>query len=104
MMRARRQVLMFLALVACATGEAYSSSAALQTNVVERHYDRFGRPVGVSLNGERRTEIAYDEATGRIASMRVAGGDEQFRWEYEPGTDLKKTLRYPNGEIGRAHV
>jgi hypothetical protein len=24
---------------------------------------RFGRPVGVSLNGERRTEIAYDEAT-----------------------------------------
>ena len=90
---------MFLALVACATGEAYSSSAALQTNVVERHYDRFGRPVGISLNGERRTEIAYDEATGRIASMRVAGADEPFRWEYEPGTDLKKTLRYPNGSV-----
>jgi RHS repeat-associated protein len=71
--------------------------AALQTNVVERHYDRFGRPVGISLNGERRTEIAYDEATGRIASMRVAGEDDPFRWEYEPGTDLKKKLRYPNG-------
>ena len=85
------------ALVACATGGALPSFAALQTNVVERHYDRFGRPVGISLNGERRTEIAYDEATGRIASMRVAGADEPFRWEYEPGTDLKKTLRYPNG-------
>ena len=55
------------------------------------------RSVGISLNGERRTEIAYDEATGRIASMRVAGADEPFRWEYEPGSDLKKTLRYPNG-------
>ena len=53
------------------------SFAALQTNVVERHYDRFGRPVGVSLNGERRTEITYDEATGRIASMRVVDADEQ---------------------------
>ena len=53
------------------------SFAALQTNVVERHYDRFGRPVGVSLNGERRMETVYDEATGRIASMRVAGADEQ---------------------------
>ena len=54
-----------------------SSFAALQTNVVERHYDRFGRPVGVSLNGERRMETVYDEATGRIASMRVSGADEQ---------------------------
>ena len=53
------------------------SFAVLQTNVVERHYDRFGRPVGVSLNGERRMETVYDEATGRIASMRVAGADEQ---------------------------
>ena len=74
-----------------------NANAVLQTNAVERHYDRFGRPVGISLNGERRTEIVYDEATGRIASMRVAGADELFRWEYEPGSDLKKTLRYPNG-------
>ena len=58
-----------------------SSFASLQTNVVERHYDRFGRPVGVSLNGERRTEIAYDEATGRIASMRVAGAE--FAYHYD---------------------
>ena len=76
MMRTQRSILTSLALVACATGGALPSFAALQTNVVERHYDRFGRPVGVSLNGERRMEIAYDEATGRIASMRVAGEDE----------------------------
>ena len=49
------------------------SFAALQTNVVERHYDRFGRPVGVSLNGERRTEIAYDDA-----GWRVAKNDERY--------------------------
>ena len=76
MMRTQRSILTSLALVACATGGALPSFAALQTNVVERHYDRFGRPVGVSLNGERRTEITYDEATGRISSMRVAGEDE----------------------------
>ena len=75
-MRTQRSILTSLALVACATGGALPSFAALQTNVVERHYDRFGRPVGVSLNGERRTEITYDEATGRISSMRVAGEDE----------------------------
>ena len=68
MMRTQRLILTSLALVACATGGALPSFAALQTNVVERHYDRFGRPVGVSLNGERRTEITYDEATGRISS------------------------------------
>ena len=73
-----------------------NANAVLQTNAVERHYDRFGRPVGVSLNGERRTEIAYDDATGRIASMRVAGADEPFRWDYESGSDLKKKLHYPN--------
>ena len=77
MMRTYRLMFALLALVACATGGVLSAFAALQTNVVERHYDRFGRPVGVSLNGERRTEIAYDEATGRIASMRVVDADEQ---------------------------
>jgi RHS repeat-associated protein len=97
MMREQRSMVAFLALVAFATGDVCSSFAALQTTVVERHYDRFGRLAGISLNGERRTEIAYDDATGRIASMRVAGADEPFRWEYELGTDLKKTLRYPNG-------
>ena len=76
---------------------ALPAVAALRTNVVARSYDRFGRLVGLSVDGERRTEIAYDGATGRIASMRVAGVDEPFRWEYEPGSDMKKSLRYPNG-------
>ena len=49
MMRTHRLMFAFLAFVACATGEAYSSFAALQTNVVERHYDRFGRQIGISL-------------------------------------------------------
>ena len=86
-----------LALLALAIEAALPSVAALRTNVVERSYDRFGRLVGLSVDGERCAEIAYDGATGRIASMRVAGADEPFRWEYEPGTDLKKSLRYPNG-------
>ena len=73
------------------------SNAAARTNVVDRSYDRFGRLVGLSVDGERRAEIAYNGATGRVASMRVAGEDEPFRWEYEPGSDLKRTLRYPNG-------
>ena len=99
MMRTHRLMFAFQALVVCVAGVATPSFAALQTNVVERHYDRFGRLAGISLNGERRTEIAYDEATGRIASMRVAGADEPFRWDYESGSDLKKTLRYPNGAL-----
>lgn len=74
-----------------------TANAAVRTNVVERSYDRFGRIVGLSVDGERRSEIAYDGATERIASMRVAGADEPFRWEYESGSDLKKSLRYPNG-------
>ena len=88
-----------LALLALAIEDALPSVAALRTNVVERSYDRFGRLVGLSVDGERCAEIAYDGATGRIASMRVAGEDEPFRWEYEPGTDLKKSLRYPNGAL-----
>ena len=74
MRQSARGALLFA--VGLAAAMPLSSFAALQTNVFERHYDRFGRPVGISLNGERRTEIAYDEATGRISSMRVAGADE----------------------------
>ena len=82
MMRTQRSILTSLALVACATGGALPSFTALQTNVVERHYDRFGRPVGVSLNGERRTEIAYDDAAGR----RISKNDE--RYEYNARGEL----------------
>ena len=51
----------FLTVLLLDLAVATMANASLQTNVVERHYDRFGCPVGVSLNGERRTEIAYDE-------------------------------------------
>ena len=73
------------------------------TNVLERFHDAFGRDAGYALNGARRTMLAYDPATGRIASMGV--GEEYapapFRWTYLPGSDLKESLAYPNGDVVR---
>lgn len=69
------------------------------TNVLERFTDAYGRDVGYALNGERRTALFRDPATGRIAAMRVAGCTNDFSWTYHPGCDLKHTLRYPNGAL-----
>ncbi len=69
------------------------------TNVLERFTDAYGRDVGYALNGERRTALFRDPATGRIAAMRVAGCTNDFSWTYHPGCDLKRTLRYPNGAL-----
>ena len=69
------------------------------TNVLERFADAYGRDVGYALNGERRTALFRDPATGRIAAMRVAGCTNDFSWTYHPGCDLKHTLRYPNGAL-----
>ncbi len=69
------------------------------TNVLERFTDAYGRDVGYALNGERRTALFRDPATGRIAAMRVAGCTNDFAWTYHPGCDLKHTLRYPNGAL-----
>ena len=69
------------------------------TNVLERFADAYGRDVGYALNGERRTVISRDPATGRIITMRVAGCTNDFVWTYHPGCDLKRTLRYPNGAL-----
>lgn len=69
------------------------------TNVLERFADAYGRDVGYALNGERRTVISRDPATGRIITMRVAGCTNDFAWTYHPGCDLKHTLRYPNGAL-----
>ena len=73
------------------------------TNVLERHHDAFGRDAGYALNGARRTTLAYDPATGRIASMGVGEGyaPAPFRWTYLPGSDLKESLAYPNGDVVR---
>lgn len=73
------------------------------TNVLERYHDAFGRDAGYALNGARRTTLAYDPATGRIASMGVGEGyaPAPFRWTYLPGSDLKESLAYPNGDVVR---
>ena len=86
-------------------------------------YDGLGRLVRVAADGEpavsyaygaagervsatrsvgpewRRTTVGWNAATGRIVSMRVSGCGDEFRWTYLPGTDLKSTLRYPNGDL-----
>lgn len=67
------------------------------TNSLERFRDKYGREAGYALNGERQTELRYDAATGRIAEMHVAGSGKPFRWRYEPGSDLKAEVDYPNG-------
>ena len=71
------------------------------TNVIERYWDGYGRSLGYSLNGERRTTLSYEPDTGRIASMLAAGSTNLFRWTYLPSSDLKETLAYPNGDVVR---
>ena len=69
------------------------------TNVLERFTDEFGRDVGYALNGERRTVIGRDLATGRIKTMLTAGCTNAFVWTYLSGCDLKHRLLYPNGAL-----
>lgn len=71
------------------------------TNVIERFCDTFGRSLGYALNGERRTTLSYEPDKGRIASMLAAGATNEFRWTYLPGSDLKESLVYPNGDVVR---
>ena len=65
--------------------------SGLYSKTLTRHYDTFGRNVGYSVDGTRKNTLAYDPATGRLATM----GD--FAWEYLPGSHLKSRLTYPNG-------
>ena len=74
------------------------------TNIIIRHWDNFGRNAGYALNGTRQSTLAYDSATGRLASMQSSGtggspvqGDDTFTWSYLPGSDLKSSLSYPSG-------
>ena len=85
------------------------------TNTIIRHWDNFGRSLGYSLVGriapcpqQRQTTLAYDPATGRLASIQIPSEQsnnpnnqtiKQFSWNYLPGTDLKSALAYPNGLI-----
>ena len=80
------------------------------TNTIERFYDTFGRDMGYALNGVRQSTLAYDAATGRLASMQIPSIEEFnhhsptptlnsnfFTWSYLAGSDLKSSLTYPNG-------
>ena len=83
------------------------------TNTIIRHWDSFGRSLGYSLVGRvvpnephRQSTLAYDPATGRLASMQIPSEQSnnpdnqtitQFTWSYLPGSDLKSSLSYPNG-------
>ncbi len=63
------------------------------TKSLDRHVDGYGRNVGYSLDGQRKQTVAYDPATGRVATM------DGFAWQYLPGTDLKQSLAYPGGAV-----
>ncbi len=67
------------------------------TNTIERYYDSFGRSLGYAFNGVRKSTLAYDPATGRLAMMLASGSDTPFAWSYIAGSDLKSSLAYPNG-------
>ena len=67
------------------------------TNTIERFSDSFGRDAGYALNGVRQSTLGYDPATGRLATMLVAGSETPFAWNYLAGSDLKSSLSYPNG-------
>ena len=62
------------------------------TNTIERFYDTFGRDAGYALNGVRQSTLAYDHATGRLATMLANGCDTPFTWNYLAGSDLKSSL------------
>ena len=74
------------------------------TNTIVRHWDSLGRSLGYSLAGRddpiaphRQSTLAYDPATGRLATMLTNGSDTPFTWSYLAGSDLKSSLAYPNG-------
>ena len=79
------------------------------TNTIERYYDSFGRDAGYALNGVRQSMLAYDPATGRLASMQIPAIEDKqnrcpppplfstFQWTYLEGSDFKSSLAYPNG-------
>ena len=88
------------------------------TNTIIRHWDNYGRSLGYSLVGlavpsepQRQSALAYDPATGRLASMQIPAIEDKqnhcpppplfstFQWTYLPGSDLKFSLTYPNGLI-----
>ena len=62
-----------------------------------------GRSLGYALNGVRQSTLAYDHATGRLATMLANGCDTPFTWNYLAGSDLKSSLAYPNPQRRRLY-
>ena len=56
------------------------------------HCDSVDSYAGYALNGVRQSTIAYDPATGRLATMLASGCDTPFTWNYLAGSDLKSSL------------
>ena len=57
----------------------------------------FAADAGYALNGVRQSTLAYDPATGLLATMLANGSDTPFTWNYLAGSNLKSSLAYPNG-------
>ena len=66
---------------------------------VEYFWDEFGRRSGYAINNERQATLLYDNDNGRISMMFVFDLPNPFVWQYEPGSDLKSVLQYPNGAV-----
>ena len=47
--------------------------SGLYVKTLTHHFDAYGRNVGYSVNGSRRTFLGYDGDTGRIAAMNEGG-------------------------------
>lgn len=63
---------------------------------VEYGWDEFGRRFEYAINSERQATLLYDAGTGRISRMFVFDVTNPFVWQYEPGSDLKSVLQFPN--------
>ena len=71
--------------------------AGEEQNTIEYHHDEYGRSLGYSLDGVRQSTLAYDPASGRLATMEAVGSSTPFVWSYHDGRGFKSALVYPNG-------
>ncbi|MCD8283813.1 MAG: RHS repeat-associated core domain-containing protein, partial [Opitutae bacterium] len=79
-------------------GEVESETrSGLFNKVLTHHYDDFGREIGYSLDGERKTIISFESDTGRVSSLLAE--TKNFAWNYLAGTSLKSKLVYPNDAV-----
>ena len=80
MRQSARGALLFA--VGLAAAMPLSSFAALQTNVVERHYDRVGRPVGILVVRCVLATPSLVEALFRDLMWKTWGGEVALKQEW----------------------